>query len=78
MKLMLTKTDTTTDLENQNKIIRVCTVGSFKEAVLKRILECAKSLQSVSPACLGAGSCPSCTTGHEYAVPGDGSAFPHS
>lgn len=58
MKWMLTKTDTTTDLENKNKIIRVCMVGSFKEAILMKILECAKTLQFVSPACLGAGSCP--------------------
>lgn len=33
MKLMLTKTDTDTDLENHNKIISVCTVGSFKETM---------------------------------------------
>lgn len=64
MKLVLTKTDTTTDLENQNKIIRVCMVGSFKEAILMRILKCARMVQFVSPACVGAGSCPSCSTGH--------------
>lgn len=47
MKLMLT--DTTTDLENHNKIIRVCTEESFKEAILMGISKILPKFCSLCP-----------------------------